>query len=106
MRKYLIYVFILSVAIVYGQKREFKNQGEQEDYWAEQLFEQKYIKQSFEKFKGTISIIDKTNIKFDNNSLEIWSVKHELLEIFTEGVFYPQIIIGHEKTILSNPNLN
>jgi len=39
MRKYLIYVFILSVAIVYGQKREFKNQGEQEDYWAEQLFE-------------------------------------------------------------------
>jgi len=97
MKKYLIYIFVLSVAIVYGQKKEFKNQGEQENYWAEQLFEQKYIKQSFEKFKGKISVIDKTNIEFDNKSLEFWSVKPELLEIFTEGIFYPQIIIGHEK---------
>ena len=97
MKKYLIYIFVLSVAVVYGQKKQFKNQGEQEDYWAEQLFEQKYIKQSFEKFKGKVSIIDKTNIEFDNKSLEFWSVKPELLEIFTEGIFYPQIVIGHEK---------
>lgn len=106
MRIYLIYILIFSVAIVYGQKKEFKNQGDQENYWAEELFEQKYIEQSFEKFKGSISIIDKSNIEFDNKGLEFWSVKPELLEIFTEGIFYPQIIIGYEKIIVSNPNLN
>ena len=37
-------------------KREFKNQGEQEDYWAEQLFETKYSKKHFDKFKGDITL--------------------------------------------------
>ena len=90
MRKHLIYIFLFFATSVYSQNG-------QEDNWAKELFEKKYVHQSFEKFKGKISVIDKANIEFDNKILEFWSIKPELLEIFTEGIFYPQIVIGNEK---------
>jgi hypothetical protein len=99
MKKNVFYLLLLFVFIANGQKKEFKNQGEQENYWAEQLFEKEYVKQSFEKFQGKITTIDKTNITFDNKTLEFWDTKTELLQIFTDGIFYPQILIGKEENI-------
>lgn len=100
MNKNLFYFLILLAFFANAQKKEFKNQGEQENYWAEQLFEQKYSKQTFEKFNGKITIIDKTNIVFNNKTLEFWDIKPELIQIFIEGIFYPQILIDNEENII------
>ena len=74
-------------------KKEFKNQGEQEDYWAEKLFEEKYAKQNYKKFAGDIVVVDKNHIKFGNKILRAY-FSPEFLSIFTQGIFYPQVITG------------
>jgi hypothetical protein len=74
-------------------KKEFKNQGEQEDYWAEKLFEEKYTKQNYKKFVGDIVVIDKNSIRFGNKVLRAY-FSPEFKSIFTQGIFYPQVITG------------
>ena len=74
-------------------KKDFKNQGEQEDYRAEKLFEEKYTKQNYKRFIGEIVLIDKNNIRFGNKVLRAF-FSPELKSIFTQGIFYPQIITG------------
>jgi hypothetical protein len=76
-----------------SSKKEFKNQGEQEDYWAEQLFEKDYKKQTFEKYKGDI-VVDKNFFKYAEQVLEIDYTSKELTAIFSKGLFYPSIITG------------
>ncbi|PXY44582.1 hypothetical protein [Flavobacterium hydrophilum] len=97
MKNSLFYFLLLFVVIANAQKNEFKNQDEQENALAEQFFEKKYVKQSFEKFQGKITVIDKTNITFNNKTLQFWDIKPELLQMFTEGIFYPQILLGKEE---------
>lgn len=97
MKNSLFYFLLLFVVIANAQKNEFKNQGEQENALAEQFFEKKYVKQSFEKFQGKITVTDKTNITFNNKTLQFWDIKPELLQVFTEGIFYPQILLGNEE---------
>lgn len=97
MKNSLFYFLLLVVAIANAQKNEFKNQGEQENALAEQFFEKKYVRQNFEKFQGKITVIDKTNITFNNKTLQFWNIKPELLQVFTEGIFYPQIVLGNEE---------
>ena len=75
-------------------RTQFANQGEQEDYWAEKLFYEKYKKEKYKKFAGDITIIDKNHIRFGNKVLR-GNFPPKLKAIFTQGIFYPQIITGH-----------
>ena len=74
-------------------RTQFANQGEQEDYWAEKLFYEKYKKETYKRFAGDIIVIDNNHIKFRNKILRGY-FSPELKRIFTQGIFYPQIIIG------------
>lgn len=74
-------------------RTQFANQGEQEDYWAEKLFYEKYKKENYKKFAGDIKVIDKNHIRFGNKILRGY-FSPELKSIFTQGIFYPQIITG------------
>lgn len=96
----LIILLLFSITKITAQipetnpgKKEFKNQGEQEDYWAEKLFEEKYMKQNYKRFTGDIVVIDQNNIRFGNKILRAY-FSPELKSIFTQGIFYPQIITG------------
>jgi hypothetical protein len=82
-------------------KREFKNQGEQEDYWAEQLFETKYSKKHFDKFKGDI-VINGGDFIFGNKTFVIINTPKELKTIFSGGIFYPNIITGDTKSVIKS----
>jgi len=97
MKKQLAFLLLLVISAVGAQEIKFENQGQQEDYWAQELFRKEYVKQSFTKFTGKISVVDKNTLTFDNKTLIIWAFQPELLEIFTEGIFYPQILIGNEE---------
>ena len=101
MKKLSSIFLILFVVAVYAQERTFKNQGEQEDYWAEELFRNEYVEQSFDNFKGVISIKGKRTLTFENKTLEVWTTNPELMDIFIRGIFCPQLIIGNEE---SNPS--
>jgi len=103
MKQIITIIFLFNFLFVFSQKREFKNQGEQENYWAEILFEKEYKKQDYTKFNGKIEIISDDKIKFENKNLIVFCPK-EYLSIFTTGMFYPQLILGNTKNnkILSN----
>lgn len=94
MKQIIIILFLFNFLFGFSQKREFKNQGEQENYWAEILFEKEYKKQNYNKFNGKIEIISDNKIKFENKDLIIYCPK-EYLSIFTTGIFYPQLVIGN-----------
>ena len=74
-------------------RTQFANQGEQEDYWAEKLFYEKYKKENYKRFTGDITVIDKSHIRFGNKILRGY-FPPELKSIFTQGIFYPQNISG------------
>ncbi|WP_448702062.1 hypothetical protein ACFGVR_07215 [Mucilaginibacter sp. AW1-3] len=73
----------------------FANQGEQEDYWTKQLFKNEYTPQTFERFKGSISIINADTIKFGSTILGIRISNTALRSIFEKGILYPDIIENH-----------
>lgn len=71
-------------------KPEFANQGEQEDYWAKELFGRYYKKQHYKKRVQPI-ISDGNVYKYDKVVITI--AKSTLLKaLFDEGIFYPDIM--------------
>ena len=107
-------------------KPPFNNQGEQEDFWAQEFFKNQYEKQNHDKFSEKISVIvDKeildgngnhfyfdNKIQFGNRILNIQLSDLKYQSIFTSGILYPEVIssddirIGalEELTFLSNSN--
>ena len=75
--------------------QEFKNQGEQETAWTRAFFQNKYEKQKFELFKGSIKEVDESHVQYDDIILEINVPNAAYKIIFTQGIFYPQILIGN-----------
>src|SRR5438105_2291848 len=78
-------------------KREFKNQGEQEDYWAEQFFKNQYLKQIFTKYDGEI-IVNGEGFLFLDQTLVVTNTPKELRNIVAKGIFYPSVITGQINT--------
>jgi DKNYY family len=80
---------------------DFKNQGEQENYWAYRLFREQYEPQEYPKYSGF-------PIRFIGNVIEYGSAISQvnyttpaLRSIFTSGLFYPQLI-GHTNVNANN----
>jgi len=87
-------------------KPPFKNQGEQEDFWAQEFFKDEYEKQNHNKFSGEIKIVNEykslddngnfitnTNeISFGNRVVEINLNDNKLRSIFENGILYPDLI--------------
>lgn len=70
----------------------FKNQGEQEDYWAQELFKKEYKKQYYSKFIGEITTTD-SKIKFGKvQYIELFDSNSDYNLIFEKGLFYPDIL--------------
>jgi len=111
MKRHLLIIIILSItfieldAQIIDNKsqiiREFKNQSEQEDYWAEQLFKKEYSKRHFEKFKGDI-IINGNGFTFGDKVFVVTNISKELSAIFSSGIFYPNIITGETKSTIKS----
>jgi hypothetical protein len=75
--------------------REFKNQGEQEDYLIGQFFKNNYSKQKFNRYAGGI-IIRGDTVKYLDKYFLLWTVDKFKL-IFSTGIFYPTIVAGPSK---------
>ena len=62
--------------------------------FAVEVFNNKYIKKHYERFTGEIELIDDNTFKFSEKFLQINNIEDELKGIFTEGIFYPEILIN------------
>lgn len=113
MRTILILILtIVAIDSVQGQKKEvkpptdqkneneegFQTQGEQEDYWAKELFRKHYKKQKFERYQGSVQANVEGIFTYDDKVFRIINTDEKLLPIFREGIFYPNIITGNAKS--------
>lgn len=69
-------------------KPPFNNQGDQEKYWAQQLFLEEYKKYKFKKYKGNIKISG-NEILLDNQACVELFVENDFYGIFSNGIIYP-----------------
>jgi hypothetical protein len=74
---------------------DFKNAGEQQDYWAIQLFQDQYQKCLYNKFEGQFYQVNENTFKFDEKVIQVNNTSEELNLIFKKGIFYPNIITGN-----------
>ncbi len=90
-QKLFVTVFVLlSYQAVFAQT-DFKNEGEQENWWAKQAFTANYKQQSFEKYNGSITVTDST-CTFGNQALKVYG-QPEFRTLFKDGVLYPSILL-------------
>jgi hypothetical protein len=60
--------------------------------WQEQLIDGIYLPQGFERYKGSITIIDDHTINYDGLILFLYDCDPVLRKIFETGIFYPGIL--------------
>jgi len=112
--KYLILILILALSIGCASKSNtvevitqqtseinppFNNQGEQEDYWAQELFKKEYQKQTHKKYTGKIEMLNDNKFQFENIVLEIYNYDLKNQSIFINGLFYPELISNSDFSI-------
>jgi hypothetical protein len=94
-----IIIFFLSIVILLGQERIA---SKDEYLHAKEVFKKQYKKEIYEKHQGTITEIDETIIKFNEELLKI-RIHNDYKAIFLNGIFYPEIIVGYpDSTLVSN----
>ncbi|NLR95060.1 hypothetical protein, partial [Flammeovirga agarivorans] len=76
-------------------KPTFKNQGEQEKYWAQEFFKYNYRDSIFSTYKGEVRKISNYEYRFNNKSFFIESTSDSFQPLFSQGILYPQLIIGY-----------
>jgi hypothetical protein len=98
------FILILIITVNYGcsnrhiisnsstsATREFKNAGEQENYWAEQLFNKDYKVEHYKKYKRQI-VLDNNHYQYKDVVITI-GMTPELRRIFDKGIFYPGVMV-------------
>ena len=75
-------------------KPTFKNQGEQENFWTQELFKKEYKLQSYVLYQNEIIEKEETKFIYKNKSFNIYGVNKTLMQIFKKGIIYPQLISG------------
>jgi hypothetical protein len=83
----LLTILIMTITFSYAQ-----TQGDQEKEWARNVFKTKYKKESYNRFKDKIIIIDKGTVKFNKAIIEYDDSFNEIKNLFLLGILYPQIM--------------
>lgn len=74
-------------------KPPFANQGEQEDYWTQELFKKEYKAKTYKKYYGEIKVDTINRIRFGKvQSITLSGTDSKLNSIFTNGLFYPELL--------------
>jgi hypothetical protein len=85
-------VFCIGVNGQEATPPNFKNQGEQEDYWASERFKREYKKESYERYSGPIKELDTTKYQFGPQVLIVTGSSRAVRQLFMLGILYPSLI--------------
>jgi hypothetical protein len=80
-----------------NKTKQFRSQGEQEDYWAKLFFKKNYLKGNFPRYEGTVSV-NGDSFLFSDQTLVVTNTSEEFKKIIEKGLFYPSVITGQVKT--------
>lgn len=80
-------------------RTNFANQGEQEDYWAEKFFYEKYKTEKHQKFSGEIREYNKTTFGFDSTIVLLLNDHNKLASLFKTGLLHPQLFSNTQDTV-------
>lgn len=83
-----------------NQGQDFKNQGDQEQYWGLRIFETEYKSETYEKYKGKISVAGNT-VKYDSTVLFAYSEIPACHALFKSGILYPGVFNGDKSGEIS-----
>jgi hypothetical protein len=72
-------------------------QERQEDRQAKIFIRKEYTKQNYNRFAGTITIIDDETYNYDDEVLKVFDTCKDLKKIFQKGIIYPEIFTGPVK---------
>jgi hypothetical protein len=87
----------VSKPITANKTKQFRSQGEQEDYWAKLFFKKNYVKGNFPRYEGTVSV-NGDSFLFSDQTLVVTNTSEEFKKIIEKGIFYPSVITGQVKT--------
>jgi len=71
---------------------DFKNEGEQEDYWVADLFKNHYRRESYLKYEGKI-IAKGDDFIYDGQVINVYA-QPELKQLFEKGIIYPSLVLS------------
>jgi len=95
----LTFISIPSISQIDSTKRinpaNIITQGENERYWAQEIFDKNYSPQLFERYKGTIILINETTFRYDESIIIAHFIEKEYRAIFEKGILYPAIFGGY-----------
>lgn len=72
----------------------FRNQGQQEEYWARKLFHEHYHARAYPRFGGSIRALpaaDRRLFCYDRDTLQLVDVEPTFVPLFQQGVLYPLV---------------
>ena len=70
-------------------------QGDNERYWAQEIFDNKYQIQNFEKYKGTITVLNNNSFSYDGCIIMAGFINEDYKTVFEKGLIYPAIFSGY-----------
>lgn len=73
------------------KKPDFANEGEQENWWAEQAFTKSYKPRTFTRYRETI-IVKGSTFTYDKQVVEVYA-SQEIKSLFKKGIFYPSLLL-------------
>ncbi|KQC32436.1 hypothetical protein AAU57_03145 [Nonlabens sp. YIK11] len=76
-------------------KPPFENQGQQEDYWAQEFFNKHYIKVDYKKYPDSIKVSDNNVYVYGEKQFKVITSNNNFKSIFMLGLLYPQLIYGN-----------
>ncbi|MES2850598.1 MAG: hypothetical protein V4685_16180, partial [Bacteroidota bacterium] len=97
---FIIFSIFLIPSVSIAQKdtfivrTDFATQGEQEDYWAEKFFYEKYKKEIHTKYSGQIVEYNKMTFGFDSTVVLFLNDHKKLFSIFKTGLLFPSLFTG------------
>ena len=113
---FTISILLISSNLLLGQSDTTKKrinplyittQGEQERYWAQEIFDKKYTAQYFELYKGKINTLTETTFDYDQSFISVNFPEKEYKILFEKGIFYPAVFAGYsDGRILEPPQLS
>jgi hypothetical protein len=74
----------------YGQNSKYD--------FAKHVFKREYKKKEFEKFNGKVGVISENTFRYGDKVLTIYTDDKNLIQIFSNGIFHPEIIGGKQTT--------
>lgn len=70
----------------------FKNQGEQEDFWAKEKFRKEYKKENYKRYSTRIIALNESTYQYGSLFFTISEPADPIKQLFIAGILYPSLI--------------